>query len=185
MASSQTPTSLVVLEGAMTMDGGSIFLRCVGSSSTVDVSLDWSIDSRRRGCPQLSVDGRPIPRGSHEEGVWLRLLEQSDVQPETLAAGEDRISPNALVLSEDIGDYLSAIRRGPRAALQHLVRQLVTLARSSDYQSPVSGLEPFPRPDPLQPLRDLLAKGARQEAIRWYRAHHPDVPLFQAIRIVD
>lgn len=178
------PDSLTVTNAAMVMDGGSLFLECVDGDHTLGINLDWSIDSRRCGCPQLSVGDTPIPRGSPEEETWLRLLEQAEVRSEPGPPGRD-ISPKALVLSDDIDDYLAAIRRGPEEATRHLIRELVARVRSGEYQFP-SANRPAPAPrDPLEPLRALVARGARSEAIRWYRDHHPDAPLSEAVRVVD
>ncbi len=181
----QAPASLVVLNGGMAMDGGSIFLRCVSSGRDINVSLDWSIASRRRGEPQLAVDERPIPRGSAEEAIWLQLIERAEFRIGDAPPAGDRISPRAIVLSDDIGDYFAAIHRGPAEALQHLARQLVALVRSVAYQSPEREPSEPPPSDPLLDVRDLVTAGKRVEAIRWYRDRYPNATLSEAMKVVD
>lgn len=176
------PDSLILLDGAMAMDGGSIQIRCVASGQSYNVALDWSIGSRERGCPQLSVDRRRIERGSTKEALWLQLMERAEIRPNPASDGNGRIATRALVLGDDIARYMDAVHRGPPDALQSLVSRLISLVRSPAYQSPQLPVEAL---DPVEEIRVLVAEGRRTEAIRRYRDQHPDARVLGARDFVD
>lgn len=177
------PEAIVLISGAMAMDGGSIRLRGRSHARTIEFSLDWSIASQRSGRTQFSVDGEPVPRTSDDETRWLRLLEIADCAVELPRAHAGRLSPQANAIGDDIARYVAAIKRGPDDALRELARRLVELVRSSAYQTPSPHTSSSS--EPTEEVRALLEDGKRLEAARAYRRFYPDVTLAEALEAVD
>lgn len=181
MVESETPLALVVSDGAMAMDGGSIFLQCLADGKEIVVLLDWSIESCRRGTPQLFVDGNAVPRGSALEGAWLSLLKRAEVLSKTRAGRGPKVGAAVAILGDDIAEYLSAAD-----GLAHLVAQLIAHVRSPDYQLASGSPSPLHAPrDPLEEVRRLSQSGNRVEAVRAYRALYRSISLADAMAAVD
>ena len=176
------PNGLVVTNGAMAMDGGSIGLECLGDGRTISIALDWSMSSRRRGASQLLVGGHAVPRGTPIEASWLALLEHAELEHHTGFVGQSGVGSRTAALSSDITEYFASIQQSPRAALARLVSELVSHVRSAEYQSsPGAG----PPQDPLADVRKLLLNGQRSNAIRAYRTLYSTMSLAEAISAID
>ncbi|APR80629.1 Hypothetical protein A7982_05976 [Minicystis rosea] len=164
----------------MAMDGGSLALRAIDESgSEVWLSLDWSIDSYRRGTTQFYVNKKIIPRDSAEEDAWLTRVREATIRspPPRRGRAEHPISENRIVVGDDIAEYFHAIDDGPEAAIAHTAARFVSLICSEAYRR---GRAPTDRPPPPDPIRSLVMEGKIVEAIKAYRAAHPEIGLAAA-----
>jgi hypothetical protein len=177
------PRKLAIHNGAMAMDGGSIHLHAIEEHGLpLVVELDWSIDSHACCMTQLYVDDVAAPKRSDEEARWLDALRGCEI------AGADEkpvrsgkvLSETRILLAEDDATqaYFTAIEQGPGAALRALVKHLVSNVESEAYAAP-STISADDR------VRELLRQGERHDAIRVYRAAHPELSLAAAVAAVD
>lgn len=166
-----------ITDGAMAMDGGSIFLSGVDADgSPLAVALDWSIESRRLGTCALRVNECIIPVDSTEEARWLAVLSEATCQPRA-PHGEPEVAPT-IALGADLAAFLSERDRGPAEGLAALARQLIAIVKSEAYrhQRP-----PPPPPAPLEArVSALLLEGKAFDALRLYRREKPELSLADA-----
>jgi hypothetical protein len=177
------PSTLTILDGAMAMDGGSIDLRATDDDGRpLRVYLDWSIDSHACGMVQLYVDDVAVPKRSDEEARWLDALRGCGLGERSSDRAPPRkiLSDTNILLADDDAtvDYFAAIEQGPGAALRALVKHLVSNVESEAYAAP-STISADDR------VRELLRQGERHDAIRVYRAAHPELSLAAAVAAVD
>ena len=132
------PTNLTIVNGAMAMDGGSIFLEAIDQTGNpVHLNLHWSIAAQQSHSGQLSANGVAVSKGSEEEQQWLDRIRAATIHygEDSAVQEADRISQRRAVLGKDIQDYFTAIDEGPSEALRSLVNRLVSIVLSEAYRS--------------------------------------------------
>src|SRR5262245_58083423 len=132
------PTSLIVMNCAYRLDGGSIsfeFREPDGTRHTLYVPQHSLPSNFRASDPPgaLIFDGQPLAVRGSEEAALLAALRKASMEPcssvhEGLAARE-RLHG----MGSDISDYLAAIDQGPQAAMQHLIDQVISFVESDEY----------------------------------------------------
>jgi hypothetical protein len=134
------PRELTIHDGAMCMDGGSIFLAGRdGTGNPVEICLNWSIESQANGTTSLCVNEVFLAKGSDAEQQLLSALERATISPPDAKVTGDTLSSNAIALGEDIHSYLDAMKKGPADALKALVEQLISNVRSNVHRCGESG----------------------------------------------
>lgn len=131
------PKSIVIEQGALCMDGGSIILEGRDpAGEKVSIDLDWSLEAQENGTAELNFNGRAVPKRSPEEEQVLELLRNAVIEPsEDEEEGGERLSEKRLVRGWDIEEFVDAIDGGSVAALSVLVRQVIDKVSSEVYMS--------------------------------------------------
>lgn len=174
-----SPPDLTIVDGAMALDGGSIFLKVMEhSSSNIILSLDWSIAAQQTKSARFSANGVVVPIGSEEETQWLNLIRDAEIYCNDPPSTNDEkpVSKQRLVLSKDIQDYFNAIDEGSLEALRSLANQFISVVSSEAYQNS--------RPLPER-VCSLLDQGRKSEAIKAYREEYPGVGMEVAKAAVE
>lgn len=136
----EIPGTLTVVNAAYAFDGGSIWLGARDAGGTRHGILLVQHMSRRSSRAEwlpgrLYYDGKLLPVRSQAEKRLVEALRAAQIRPEPASPvqSDDRISPSALLLGEDIREYLSAVERDETEAIRLLVERLVTFVQSEAY----------------------------------------------------
>ena len=132
------PSSLIIIEGAYSMDGGSIYLE-MEEPDEVKHTLhlpQHSIPANFR--PEvppgaLVFDDEVLSVRGPEEASLIQALREATYP--TVGATDDegeRLAPpdQRLVVGDDLKRFMTAIDEGPTAALRQLVRQIIAFVES-------------------------------------------------------
>ena len=180
---------LIVTDGAMAMDGGSIVLRTLDSPGVeATLHLDWSFRSQTDGTAQFYADGNAIPRGSGVEANYLTQLQSAIILPGFAATPESdsSLSERRLTLGNDVTDYIGAIDKGSASALAWLTDRLVSIVSSAAYRTCRPEIAPPMAPPTMkEQIRDLLSRGRKTDAIRLQRKLCPEVGIMDAKATVE
>ncbi len=129
---------VTVEDGAMAMDGGSIFLQLRASAGKRHRLLlaqhllpVFDAESPRPG--RLYLDGQLVPIRSGTEADLLDALRNARLPSDNPSAKESTHRRPDLVIGADIEAYHAKIEQGRAAALQHLVDQLLEWVESDEY----------------------------------------------------
>jgi hypothetical protein len=131
---------LIILDGAMAMDGGSISL--MGKDfhgNAIQIDLDWSLDAQINGTTKLSLNKIPLEKKSREEEKFLKILDKAEIQLSEEQGRRDSEPIQGAAWGEDINQYLSGIAEGAEAALRNLIDQLISNVTSKRHV----GVEPL------------------------------------------
>jgi len=83
---------------------------------------------------RLHLDGQPVPVRSELESQVLAALREAEVRytppPDEVAGERIQLSPNALIIGEDIKQVLS---RGPEENIRALREQVIARVKSPEY----------------------------------------------------
>lgn len=174
------PVKLQIISGWFAFDGGSITLFGTAQGPEVlQIHLDWSIDSRHFGRPQLTIDDEPVPRGSNAEADWLILIRYATYTATSYAPPHWKsanwpFSPDFEAPSLELP---AVSQQDANDGLRRLADQLVGHVLSEAYQNPVAWMPP---PTTEEVIRDLLTQGRRADAIFAYRRAHPEANIKEA-----
>src|SRR6185369_12053772 len=110
-----TPSKLTIKNGALAMDGGSVFLEAVDDlGQRRSILLDWSIAAQKEKRTSLRIDDRQLAKRSPEEDAWISVIAAAEVAPPVTARVEgEKISSKRLVLAKDAKAVLEAGERSP------------------------------------------------------------------------
>ena len=124
--------SLTITDGALAMDGGSVFLDAVDNlGHRRCILLGWSISAQRTGQTSLRIDDRQLAKCSPEEEAWVRLVASAVIAPRSDAhPGSEKISSKRLVLANDVQKVLEAGEQSPLAGLTAIRDSLIEKIRS-------------------------------------------------------
>lgn len=126
------PESLTIVDGALAMDGGSIFLKAIDDGRRQHtIFLNWAIAAQKEGGTSLWVDDQPLTKQSHGEGEWVRAIASAQIVPaEAPYPSGERISANPLMLAKDAEAVLTAGERSVVDGLTALRDSLLQKVRS-------------------------------------------------------
>jgi len=133
------PSSLVIVNGGCTLDGGSIRLEMEGPTQlkhTLHLPQHVMPRNFRPGCPPgaLIFDGEVLPVRGPEEATLLRALRNATYSLVGTPPGHERehIGPPGRrgVLGEDLKSFTAAIDEGPTAAARWLVQGIIAFVES-------------------------------------------------------
>ena len=130
-----------ILNGAFATDGGSISILILdykGHKHSVLLSqhlLPPSGHTNERKPGRLYFDGTIVDIRSEEESAIVSALKQAEFES---SASTDKNKTKdddqpGMIVGDDIKAYYSKIDEGPKAALQHLVSELIEYVESEDY----------------------------------------------------
>lgn len=126
------PKSLVVVNGALAMDGGSVFLEALDEHSRLrTIMLDWSITAKREGKTALLIDERLVAKQTAEEDTWVAAIASAAIRAASTFAGGEAISASRVILASDAAAILAAGETGANAGLAALRDSLVAKIRST------------------------------------------------------
>jgi hypothetical protein len=122
---------LTINNGALCMDGGSVYLEATDATGQLlRISLDWSIAAQQGGVTFLTIDGVKIQPGSETETEWIESLRCAQIGVADDTSPVPSTPPKRVVLATDAKAYLEAIDQGPRSALSALRDDLLQKVES-------------------------------------------------------
>jgi len=133
------PTTLTVHNSAYALDGGTTVLQAIDEAERqhgvmlVQHAFPEPEPSLGRVPGRLYFDGELVPMRSHLETHLLALLRAAEVRYSGPIPNEGervQLSPNALILSEDIRQVLS---RGPEENIRALLAAVIEFVESEAY----------------------------------------------------
>lgn len=132
------PKSLVLVDSAYSMDGGSIYLEARdedGAQCSISLPqhrLSANFD-RDRIPGRLHLNGSPVAVRSESEALLVSVLRAASVQlpdKEAVSPTGPRPAESRLVIGSDIQEFLDAT---PEAAVRLLARRVVDFVSSAEY----------------------------------------------------
>ena len=128
------PKKLIILDGAMAMDGGTVSLMGLDRyGNSIEITLDWSIEARKDGAATLYLNKIPIPKRSPEEEKLLDALKNAEI-PLSQAQKRNAVTPSRrIVMGDDTKEYIETLDGGPEATLRRLIGQLASNVMSETY----------------------------------------------------
>jgi hypothetical protein len=148
---------LTISNGAMCMDGGSVYLEATDATGRLlRISLDWSMVAQQAGTTFLTINDVKIRPGSEEEAECIEALRSAQIvgADETLTVPSS--FPKRTVFAADAKVYFEALDRGPRSALSVLRDDLLQKVQTPLHKreagstaAPSSGESRRSRPLPL------------------------------------
>ncbi len=130
----QYPSKITITTGAFCLDGGSINLFGKDEmSNEFCIRLNWSIKAQKSGEGQLYYNEIAVQKRSVEEIYVLDLLENANFEHESLQTDEPQISPNRIIIGEDIKGIMKGMDEGPIPFMKSIVNQLLINVRSDAY----------------------------------------------------
>ena len=135
------PDRFVIEDGAYAMDGGSIYLHVRDSEGDEHDIVLWQhmfteVSNPDRKPGRLYFDKILIPVREEMESQILAVLREARLDKaieETKRFEESSEWSPGVTIGDDIKEYRSKISKSPKAALTHLVRQLIEYVESADY----------------------------------------------------
>src|SRR5438094_781064 len=131
-----TPKSITLINGALTMDGGSVYLEAVDDQAQRrEIQLIWSISAQKARTTHLVLDGVPIAKQSEQERELIALIAAAETKakPNNRPPGS-KISSQRIVLADDADAILKAGEHDPAAGLAALRDSLLMKIRSSTHE---------------------------------------------------
>ncbi|HEY1109947.1 MAG TPA: hypothetical protein VGE76_14960 [Opitutaceae bacterium] len=128
------PVSLTIVDGALAMDGGSVFLATIDDRGIRrSILLGWSIASQKSASTALIVDEHRLAKGSSEESAWIGAIASAQLAPIERPLPENRVGGDAIVLAKDAATILAAGANDPVEGLDALRNDLLLKIRSSTH----------------------------------------------------
>jgi hypothetical protein len=115
------PKTLTISDGALAMDGGSVFLDASDDlGQRRHILLDWSLAAQRDRRTCLRVDEDRLPVGGSEERAWIEAIASAAIAPTHASSDAEKIGSHRLVLASDAKAVFEVGARGPAAGLAAL-----------------------------------------------------------------